>query len=57
MKASRSCFVYDDELEEYRAVVSQLIWLANQTSYDIAFEACELRARVHSSTMLLLKMR
>ena len=51
MKANRSSLLSDEELEEYRVVVGQLMWLANQTRPDIAFEVCELSTHCHNATV------
>ena len=50
-KSSRSSFLTTNELEEFRVAVGQLIWLANQTRPDVAFEICELSTHCHNATV------
>ena len=50
-KMCRSSSLGTRELEEYRGVVGQLIWLANQTRPEIAFDVCELSTHCHNATV------
>ena len=50
-RTCRSASLSYVELEEYRVVVGQLMWLANQTRPDIAFEVCELSTHCHNATV------